>query len=151
MKIKKYIYHIVFFDVFFCIILIILISLGFFLGFNLTKENLIIYFVMVLCVFALGIITFCSYILLCDTYFEFSNEEILLIKRKHVLKRVRYEKIVHAEYFKIHNLLLGDSKGGYLIIRFNENNKQEQMAISFSLKLLKRIPISYIVVKNTEL
>ena len=81
MKIKKNIHHVLFFDIFFSFILIFLISFGFFLGFGITKETLTTYLLLLLAVILLCTIVFFTYRLSCDTYFEFSENAILLVKK----------------------------------------------------------------------
>lgn len=145
MKVKKDIHHVLFFDLFFGTILIVLMSLGFFLGFELVEKNVLIYLASVLCVIATCVTVFLIYKLFCTTYFVFSDDEILLVKKKQILKHVPYVCITAAQYFKFHNLLLGDSKGGKLIVNYVEDNEQNTIEISLTLKKVKRLPIIGIV------
>ncbi len=146
MKIKKNIYHIVFFDLFFEIISMILVTLGFFLGFELTNNNILIYLLINCSIFLLGFIVFILYLLICKTYYEFTYNSIKIIKNGNI-KKISYSKIRYCEYYRFINLLLGDSKGGKLIVYYLEDNKEENVEISFSKKLTKKLHINNIFIK----
>lgn len=139
MKIKKNIYHVIFFDVFFSFIFIFLISIGFFLGFEPTKENLLIYAFCVLGVLMIGVSIFCAYALLCRTYWEFTNNEIVLVKKNIICKRIVLSQILRGEYVTFFHLLLGHPRGGMLVIYYKENKNEQMVEISLSAKKVKTL------------
>ena len=71
------------------------------------------------------------------------------LKKSQILKEIRREQIVKAEYYKIYNLLFGDPKGGYLTIYYNDNSRLEQMKLSISFRMVNKIPIRGLVIKST--
>ncbi len=147
MKIKKNIYHILFFDFFFVFIFLILISFGFFLGFDLIKINIMLYLLINFGIVTLGIIIFTIYYLLCNSYFEFSKDEINLVKNKKNRKKIQYKHIYFVEYHRLRNLFLGDSKGGKLVIHYKDNNLEEVLEVSLPFWKLKKIPIEKILIR----
>lgn len=147
MKVKKDIYHILFFEIFFGIILIILGTIGFFLGFELSKKNILIYLFSIVLVIMVEMIIYIMYLLLCKTYYEFTNDSVILKKCDKKLKLIKYSQIRYCEYYKFSSLLLGNSNGGKLIVYFKENNVEKSIEISFPMKLIKRIPIGNIQIK----
>lgn len=139
MKIKKNIFHVIFFDLFFEFINIILVTLGFFLGFEITKNNILIYLLIITVIIFFGAIIFCLYYLFCKTYYEFTNDSIKIVRKGNIVKEINYDKIVYWEYFGFTSLLLGDPKGGNLIVCYLENETKENIEISFSKKLAKKL------------
>lgn len=147
MKIKKDIYHVIFFDLFFELISIVLVTLGFFLGFEVTKNNILIYLLIIGIVFLLGIIIYCLYSLFCKTYYEFTNDSIKIIRKENIIKEINYDKIKYCEYHRFVTLLLGDSKGGKLIIYYLEDSEEKYIEISFLKRMTKKISIKNILIK----
>ena len=146
MKVKKSINHILFFDVFFGSILVILVSLGFFLGFDITKNNLLVYFFINLSIVVVCVLVYVLYMMFCSTYYIFTENEIIIAKKQRSTVLIEYNQIHHAEYYKFYKLLLGDSKGGTLIVFcVQENKPQQPLEISLSLKLTKKIPFKVII------
>lgn len=139
MKIKKNIYHVIFFDIFFEIIIIILFAFCFFLGFELTKNNIIIYLAINGSIILLGVIVYILYLLICKTNYEFTDASIKIIKNGNILKEVSYSMIKYCKYYSFITLLLGGSKGGNLIIYYLEDNKEKNMEISCLKKLTKKL------------
>lgn len=139
MKIKKNIFHVIFFDLFFELINIILVTLGFFLGFEITKKNILIYVLIITSIIFFGIVIFCLYYLFCKTYYEFTNDSIKVVRKGNIVKEINYDKIVYWEYYGFISLLLGDPKGGNLIVCYFENEKEENIEISFSKKLARKL------------
>lgn len=147
MKIKKDLYHVRFFDLFFELIIIILVAFGFFLGFELTKNNVLVYLLINVSIIFLGIIIYCLYVLLCRTYYEFTNNSIIITKQGNMKKEISYKKIRYCEYYRFVTLLLGDSKGGKLIVYYLDDNEEKTLEISFSKKLTKKICIKNVFIK----
>lgn len=147
MKLKKDIYHVIFFDLFFELISIALVTLGFFLGFEVTKNNILIYLLIIGINIILGIIVFCLYSLLCKTYFEFENDSLKITRKGNIVKEINYNKIKYCEYYRFVSLLLGDSKGGKLMIYYLEDEIEKNIEISFLKKLTKKINIKNIFIK----
>lgn len=147
MKLKKDIYHVIFFDLFFELISIALVTLGFFLGFEVTKNNILIYLLIIGINIILGIIVFCLYSLLCKTYFEFENDSLKITRKGNIVKEINYNKIKYCEYYRFVSLLLGDSKGGKLMIYYLEDEIEKNIDISFLKKLTKKINIKNIFIK----
>lgn len=146
MKIKKDNYHVIFFILFFEIICIALITLGFFLGFELSEKNLLIYLIINLVTILLGVFVYLFYLLICKTYYEFNNEAILVIK-KGIIKQIEYKQIKYCEYHRFINLVFGDPKGGNLLICYIENGIEKNIEISFLKKLIKKVSIKNIGIK----
>lgn len=146
MKIKKDIYHVIFFDLFFELISITLITLGFFLGFEVTKNNILIYLLIIEILIVLGIIVFCLYSLFCKTYYEFENDSLKITRKGNIVKEINYNKLKYCEYYGFATLL-GDSKGGKLMVYYLEDEIEKSIDISFLKKLTKKINIKNIIVK----
>lgn len=146
MKIKKDIYHVIFFDLFFELISIILVTVGFFLGFEVTKNNILIYLLIIGVIIFIGIIIYCLYALFCKTYYEFTNDSINIIKKGNIIKKINFEDINYCEYYRFVTLLLGDSKGGKLIVYYLEYSVEKYIEISFSKKLTKKLNIKNIFI-----
>lgn len=147
MKIKKDIYHVIFFDLFFELISIVLVTLGFFLGFEVTKNNILIYLLIIGILIFLGIIVFCLYSLFCKTYYEFTNDSLKITRKGNIIKDINYNKIKYCEYYRFVTLLLGDSKGGKLMVYYLEDEIEKSIDISFLKKLTKKINIKNIFIK----
>ena len=126
MKIKKDINHVIFFDLFFELISIVLVTLSFFLGFEVTKTNILIYLLIII-----GIIVYCLYSLFCRTYYEFTNNSIILIRKKNIINEINYDKLNYYEYYRFTTLLLGDPKGGKLIAYYFEDGVEKFIDVSF--------------------
>lgn len=131
MKIKKEIYHVIFFDLFFELISIALVTLGFFLGLKVTKNNVLIYLLIIGIIILLGIIVFCLYSLFCKTYYEFENDSLKITRKGNIVKEIYYNKIKYCEYYRFVSLLLGDSKGGKFMIYYLEDDIEKNIEISF--------------------
>ncbi|MBO5224672.1 MAG: hypothetical protein J6C23_09205 [Clostridia bacterium] len=147
MKIKKDIYHVIFFDSFFELISIVLVTLGFFLGFEVTKTNILIYLLIIGIIILLGVIVFCLYFLFCKTYYEFANDSLKIKRKGNIIKEINYNKIKCCEYYRFVTLLLGDSKGGKLLVYYLEDEIEKNIEISFLKKLTKKINIKNIFIK----
>lgn len=147
MKIKKDIYHVIFFDLFFELISITLVTLGFFLGFEVTKNNILIYLLIIGILIVLGIIVFCLYSLFCKTYYEFENDSLKITRKGNIVKEINYNKLKYCEYYGFATLLLGDSKGGKLMVYYLEDEIEKSIDISFLKKLTKKINIKNIFIK----
>ena len=141
MKIKKDIYHVIFFDLFFELISIVLVTLGFFLGFEATLNNVLVYLLITMGIIFLGIIVFRLYYLLCKTYYEFADNSIRITRKGNIIKEINYNKIKHCEYHRFVTLLLGDSKGGKLMVYYLEDGIEKNIEISFLKKLTRNIRI----------
>ena len=139
MKIKKSIYHGIFFDVFFGLVSILLVTFGFFLGFDITKNNIIIYVSIIMGIAFLGVVVLGLYALFCKTYYEFTNDSIKITKKGSVVKEISYDKIKSCEYYKFVTLFLGDSKGGNLVICYLEEDLEKSLEISFSKKHINKL------------
>jgi hypothetical protein len=138
MKIKKNIYHVIFFDLFFELISIVLVTLSFFLGFETTKKSILIYLLVIISIILFGIIVFCLYYLFCKTYYEFTSYSIKIIKKETIIKEIKYNTITYCEYYRFATLLIGDPKGGKLIVYYLENDMENKIEISFLKKLTKK-------------
>lgn len=147
MKIKKDIYHVIFFDLFFELISIFLVSLGFFLGFQVTINNFLIYLLIIGILILMGIIVYCLYSLFCKTYYEFTNNSIKITRKEKIIKEINYNKISYCEYYRFATLLLGNPKGGKLIVYYSEDDVEKYIEVSFLRKLTKKIMINYILIK----
>ncbi len=147
MKIKKNIYHILFFDFFFEIISIILISLSFFLGFELSMSNLLIYLLITLSTIIVGILIYFVYASICKTYYEFTYNSILINRKGMIVKTINSNQIKSCEYYRFYHLLLGNPKGGKLVIYYLDDGIEKIIEISFLEKLTKKISIKNIYIK----
>lgn len=147
MKIKKNIFHVIFFNFFFSLINIILTTVGFFLGFEVTKRNILIYFLIIAGIILLGFIICCFYSLFCKTYYEFTKDSLKITRKGNIIKEINYNKIKHCEYCRFGTLLLGDSKGGKLIIYYLEDEIEKNIEVSFLKRLTKKININNIFIK----
>ena len=87
------------------------------------------------------------YVIICKTYYEFENDSIKIIKQGNIIKEINYNQIKYCEYYRFVTLLLGDSKGGKLIVYYLDNDAEKNMEISFSKKLIKKIRFNKIYVK----
>ena len=147
MKIKKGSNHVFFYDVFFGIILIIIISVAFLLGFHVNIKNLIIYFSIVIGILLLQVLVYLMYCKLCKTYYVFEDDGIIYRSKESSQLLLKYNQINYIIYYRFYNLFLGNSKGGNLVIYYlNKDNNEECIEISLSYKLLKKLPISNIIV-----
>lgn len=147
MKIKKDIFHVIFFNFFFGLISIILTTVGFFLGFEVTERNILIYFLIIMGIVFLGFIICCFYSLFCKTYYEFTDDSLKINRKGNIIKEINYNKIKYCEYYRFVTLLLGDSKGGKLIVYYLEDEIEKSIGISFLKKLTKKINIKNISIK----
>ncbi len=147
MKIKKNFFHVIFFSLFFELISIILVTIGFFLGFEINKNNILIYLLIIICIIFLGFIICCVYFLFCKTYYEFTNNSIKITRKDNLVKEINYNTIIYCEYYKFITLLWGDSKGGKLMVYYLENDIEKNIEISFSKKLTKKLVIKNIYIK----
>lgn len=127
--------------------IIFLGSLTFFLGFDATKANFLIFLTIILVIIIWGWLIFLFYALCYRVYYEFNNEGIYLIKRNNKQKIVEYNKIISAEYYRVYHLLLGNSSGGILRVIFLHNGKMMYKDIAISLKQLRRLLLHKVVVK----
>lgn len=147
MKIKKDIYHVIFFDLLFELIIIYFVTLGFFLGFQVTKNNFLIYLLIIGINILMGIIIYYLYSLFCKTYYEFTNNSIKITRKEKIIKEINYNKISYCEYHRFVTLLLGNPKGGKLIVYYLEDDVEKYIEVSFSRKLTKKVMINYILIK----
>lgn len=147
MKIKKNIFHIAFLDFFFGIIILFLISLAFFLGFELTKKNVLIYLLIIISVIVVMTLIYVLYYLLCKTYYVFKKDSIIINKNNKEIKTINHNQIKYCEYYGFIKLIFGDPKGGNLIIYYLEDKTEKIIKISFSKKLIKKIFIENIFIK----
>ena len=147
MKVKKNIFHIAFFCFFFGIITILLVSLGFFLGFELKKENILTYLLIIISIIVLMIFIFIIFSLLCKTNYEFRKDQILINKNNQTIKTINHNQIKCCEYYSFLKLIFGDPKGGRLIIYYLEDGVEKNINISFSKKLAKKIFIENVFIK----
>ena len=128
-----------FFILFFELISISLVTIGFFLGFETTKNNVLIYLLIIGCIIFLGIIVYCLYSLFCKTFYEFTKNSIRILKNGIMIKEINFNKITYCKYYTFMALLFGDSKGGNLVINYLEDNEEKYIEISFLKKLTKKI------------
>lgn len=147
MKIKKNFFHVIFFNFFFWLISIILTTVGFILGFEVNKRNISIYFLIIMGIIFLGFIICFSYSLFCKTYYEFTNNSLKITRKGNIIKEINYNKIKYCEYYRFVTLLLGDSKGGKLIIYYLEDEIEKNIEVSFLKQLTKKININNIFIK----
>ena len=144
MKIKKGIFHVIFFNFLFGLMSIILSTMVFFLGFDVTQNNILIYLFIIMGIVFLGFIVCCLYSLFCKTYYEFTNDSFKITKKGNIIKEIKNNKIKYCEYHSFATLLLGDSKGGCLIIYYSEEDVEKNIEISFLKKLIKKMIIKKI-------
>lgn len=140
MKLKKDIYHFIFFDIFFEMCILFLVGLGFFLGCEHTLYNFHIFICVNAIIISLGIIVYVLYILICKSYYEFDSQSLKIIKNNKTIKEIKYTQIKSCAYYKFYHLLFGDPKGGKLVINFTSIEEQT-IEISFTKKLLKKLNI----------
>lgn len=142
MKIRFYKNLVVFFDVLFGILLLLLTSLAYFLGFPININTLPYYFISLFSIFSLVFIIYIVYFLICRTFIIFTNEGIIKEKNGKQDLLIRYRDILYVNYYNIFTLLIGDAKGGNLVIEFmNENKEISYIYLSISKKniiLLKK-------------
>ena len=132
---------------FFELISIVLVSFGFFGGFEETKNNILIYLIIIFSIIFLGVVIYCLYGLLCKTYYEFTNNFIKIIKKGNLIKIINNNMIKYCEYYRFVTLFLGDSKGGKLIVYYLEDNIEKNIEISFSKKLIKQLGLKNVFIK----
>lgn len=117
------------------------------LGFEITKINILIYLLIIEGIILLGFIVYCIYSLFCKTYYEFTNNSIKITNNKNKITEINYDNINYCEYYRFSSLLLGDAKGGKLIVYYLENGIEKHIEISFLRKLTKKLIINNIVIK----
>ena len=147
MKIKKNIYHVIFFDLLIELMSVILIAFGFFLGFETTKCNMLAYLLINGIIILAGIIAYCIYDLSCKLYYEFTENSIRIIKKGGLISEINYDKIHRIEYYTFGALMLGDPKGGKLIVYYLEDSKEKSLEISFLKRLIKKTSVKNLFVK----
>lgn len=147
MKIKKDIYHVIFFICFFEIIIIALATLGFFLGFELVAINLVMYFLTDVAVIILGFIVFVLYVSICKTYYEFNDNSIKIINKGQVIKEIHYEQVNYCEYYSFTALLLGNPRGGKLIVYYLDGHMEKNLEVSFTKTQIKNLYLQNIIMK----
>ena len=80
--------------------------------------------------------------MICRTFIIFTNEGIIKEKNGKQDLLIRYRDILYVNYYNIFTLLIGDAKGGNLVIEFmNENKEISYIYLSISKKnisLLKK-------------
>ena len=139
MKIKHNIYHVIFFDIFFVTISLCIVSLGFFLGFELSQNNMAIYLIVNATIVFLGATVYIGYILSCKKYYELTKDSIKIVKNGILIEEIRYSQIRHCEYHCFYELFFGDSSGGKLVVYYNETGIQKRMEISCLKKTIRKI------------
>ena len=147
MKIQKNIYHIYFFIKFISIGLITIVSFCFFLGFDISTKHVFLYLLVLVSIGALsGVLCFfCKKI--NSSKYIFTEDKLLFEKGRMQKTLLQYEQISNITYYKFYHLLIGDPKGGYLIIGYRENNEEKYIEISASYKVLSKLPIRPIYIK----
>ncbi len=116
LKIKKNSNLVFFFDIIIGAGILILISTAFFLGFEPIKQNIVIYIILCLCVIVCQIVIYLIYLVACRSYYEFKDDSLWYISKKEQREIVKYNQIRNIRYIHVFNLLLGDSKGGNMLI-----------------------------------
>lgn len=142
MRIRYYENLVVFFDIFFGFLLMFMASFAYFLGFPVNINTLPYYFIVLFSIFSLTVIIYIAYRLICKTYILFTNEGIVKEKNGTTNVLIKYIDIIRLTYYNIFTLLIGDAKGGNLVIDFlNKNNELSYIYLPISnrnLQLLKK-------------
>ncbi len=147
LSIKKNYYHVLFFIIIFELESFILITLCFFLGFEISSYSISILLIIIIAIIIFGIIIFSLYLLLCQTYYEFTNNSIKIIKKGSVIDEIICEKIKYCEYYSFISLLFLDSKGGNLIVYYWDDGVEKSIEISFIKRLIKKINVKNLIIK----
>jgi hypothetical protein len=147
MQIKKNIYHVLFFDAFFVAIGLFLNTLGFFLGFEITKKIITIYLGTSSAIIFLGAMVFFLYFAICKTYYVFANDSFKIIKDGVEIMKIDYDKIIHCEYHRFASLFLGDSKGGKLVVNYVRDGVEQYIEISLLKRQIEKIDYLRNIVK----
>lgn len=137
MRIRKNENLIIFFDVFFCVILCILTSIGFFLGFELTKINTFYYLLTIISIIIFCTLLYLIFLLTNKTFYLFTNLGITLIKKQKEIQKINICDIGNIYYCKIYHLLFGNPRGGLMFV-YDINNK-EVMRIPISSRNIHKI------------
>jgi len=124
MKIRCYENLVIFFDIFFGILLFTLTTFAYFLGFRVNINTLPYYFIALFLIFSLVVITYMVYRLLCKTYIIFTKEEVVKEKKGKTSILIKYKDILSLKHYNVFNLLIGDAKGGNLVIEFLDGNNE---------------------------
>ena len=139
MKIKKNIYLVLFFDAFFVAIGLFLNTVGFFLGFEITKKIITIYLGASSAIIFLGAMVFLLYFAICKTYYVFANDSFKIIKDDVEIMKIDYDKIIQCEYHRFASLLLGDSRGGNLVVNYVCDGVVQYIEISLLKRQIEKI------------
>ncbi len=141
MKIRQYENLVLFFDTCWGFILIVSTSLGYFFGFTINKTTLIYYFITLISIILVLILIYLVYLLFCKTFILFTDHGIIKIKGYHTTLIVKYSEIRMYEYYNVFHLLIGDPKGGNLVLGYSnqKDNNLTYLYIPICKRKLKKI------------
>lgn len=131
---------VIFFDIFFGILLLLMASFAYFFGFPVNSSTLPFYFITLFSIFSLVVVIYLAYRLLSKTYYIFTKNEIIKGKKDKTNVLIKYKDILSLTYYNVFNLLIGDPKGGNLVVEFkDENNKSAYIYIPISNRKLRKL------------
>ena len=127
---------------------IFLVSLTFFLGFDKTLLSILIYVAIVLFLLMLGGVIYHIAKKKCKKFYEFDTKAIYYIEDYRHKKLIDYDDIIQATYYRTFHLILGNPKGGALVIVYtNKDGKEELIKIPMSRKKQKQLPFKKIIIE----
>ena len=114
-----------------------LISFGFFLGFTIDVNNIIIYLSIVFGVIIIDIIASFIFSLCRKTYYEISKENIILWKHGKIIEKYDVKEIKRAEYRRFGiKVIIGVASFGDIKIIFNDG---KVLYFDVSLRKVKKM------------
>ena len=145
MKVKKNNIYVLFLDILYAIVFTTLVTISFFLGFDITKNNVIVFLLIILSIVITCVIIYFSYSVLCKSYYVFEEDRLLYVNKSEERVLLEYIKIRQAEYYKFYNLLIGDPRSGKLIVYYQENDEEKRIEIPMSFKTVRKLPFGNIL------
>ena len=126
----------------FASLVILMGSLGYFLGFNISRETLLFYIVFLISTILFFLIVFLIVDKVNNKYFIFDEEKV--IEKKHTDEKVilYYNQILYTKYHNQIDLLYGIIDFGYveIVYKTSLNDKQsKQLCIYLSKKNYNKI------------
>lgn len=121
--------------------IISLTSFGYFLGWSITREGILIYFVIIIIEIIIGFLVYFLIDLLNKTYYIITKDEIVKIIKDGTIKVVyKWCEVVSIHYVRIWWLLLMQFGSGCLMFKYKKNNEKEMICeIAMTKKQVKQI------------
>lgn len=111
---------------------------------EMTNREIMTSLCCILIIMIVGLIALVLYIILCPIYYEITMDQIIVKKKKKVLKNIEFNKIVYCDYYGIGGFFFGFC-GMTLTVHYIEGCTMKEMNIPFCRSLLKKFNIPNVI------